>query len=75
MALSEFPKTFGISELKKGFFPHKFNLPGNQNYIDTYPPADNYQSEFFNVKKKKEFDQYYLIKNLKTMLFINLYVK
>ena len=59
MALSEFPKTFGISELKKGFFPHKFNLPGNQNYIGTYPPADNYQSEFFNVKKKKEFDQWY----------------
>ena len=59
MALSEFPKTFGISELKKGFFPHKFNLPINQNYIGTYPTADMYQSEFFNVKKKKEFDQWY----------------
>ena len=59
MALSEFPKTFGINELKKGFFPHKFNLPINQNYIGTYPTADNYQSEFFNVKKKKEFDQWY----------------
>jgi len=22
MALSKFPKTFGISEMKKGFFPH-----------------------------------------------------
>jgi hypothetical protein len=59
MALSEFSKTFGISELKKGFFPHKFNLPSNQNYIGAYPTANYYQSEFFNVKKKKEFDEWY----------------
>ena len=26
MALSNFPKTFGINELKKGFFPHFFTL-------------------------------------------------
>ena len=49
MALSEFSKTFWISELKKGFFPHKFNFPSNQNYIGTYPSADYYQSEYFNV--------------------------
>ena len=59
MALAEFPKTFGINELKKGFFPHKFNQPANQNYIGSYPSADYYQSEFFSVKKKKEFDQWY----------------
>ena len=66
MALSEFSKTFGISELKKGFFPHKFNLPCNQNYIGTYPSADYYQSEYFNVKKKKQFDEWYAtVKNQK----------
>ena len=58
MTLSEFSKTFGISESKKGFFHHKFNLPSNQNYIGAYPLADYYQSEYFNVKKKKQFDEW-----------------
>ena len=26
MALEKFPKTFDIKELKKGFFPHEFNI-------------------------------------------------
>ena len=38
MGLSKFPKTFGINELKKGYFPHLFNKPENQNYIGPYPP-------------------------------------
>jgi len=31
MPLSAFPKTFGLTELKKGYFPHKFNVPAHQN--------------------------------------------
>ena len=31
-ALETFPKTFGLKELKKGYFPHLFNLPANQDY-------------------------------------------
>ena len=27
MPLSAFPKTFGLTELRKGYFPHKFNIP------------------------------------------------
>ena len=51
--------------MKKGFFPNKFNLPDNLNYIGTYQTADLYQSEFFHVKKKKEFDQWYdMLKNI-----------
>ena len=37
MALSNFPKTFGIRELKKGFFPHFFNTQRNQNYVRYMP--------------------------------------
>ena len=33
MPLSAFPKTFGLRELKKGFFPHLFNSPANQEYV------------------------------------------
>ena len=31
--LSSFPKTFGINQLKKGYFPHYFNKKCNQDYI------------------------------------------
>ena len=35
--LKALPKTFGLSELKKGYFPHYFNKPCNQ---DPYHPRD-----------------------------------
>jgi hypothetical protein len=31
MPLSKFPKTFGLTELHEGYFPHHFNTPENQN--------------------------------------------
>ncbi len=37
MGLSKIPKTFNLKELKKGFFPHLFNIPENQNYIGPMP--------------------------------------
>lgn len=33
MTLSAFPKTFGLRELTKGFFPRFFNTPENQDYV------------------------------------------
>ena len=33
-ALASFPKTFGLKELKKGYFPHYFNKPCNQDYCE-----------------------------------------
>jgi hypothetical protein len=35
MPLSKFPKTFGFTELNKGYFPHHFKTPENQNKILT----------------------------------------
>ena len=35
--LSAFPKTFGMTELKKGYFPHYFNTRRNQNYMGPIP--------------------------------------
>ena len=37
MALSNFPKTFGIQVSKKGFFPHFFNTEESQNYVGYMP--------------------------------------
>ena len=39
-ALATLPKTFGFSELKKGYFPHLFNIPGNQNYVGQGPRSN-----------------------------------
>jgi hypothetical protein len=36
MRLADFPKTFGLDELAKGYFPHLFNKTENQNYIGPY---------------------------------------
>jgi len=59
MPLSSFPKSFGINELKKGFFPHAFNIPENQSYVGPYPEKAFYQPEHFSIEKKIEFDQFY----------------
>ena len=42
MRLAAFPKAFGLSELKKGWFPHFFNTTENQNYIGPYPAVEMY---------------------------------
>ena len=33
MPLKSFPETFGMNELKKGYFPHYFNKECNKNYV------------------------------------------
>jgi len=40
--LSAFPKTFGLNELKKGYFPHYFNTNENQNYVGPIPDISFY---------------------------------
>ena len=42
MPLSEFPKTFALTELSKGYFPHMFNTAGNQLYVGAYPGLESY---------------------------------
>ena len=57
--LAAFPQTFGISELKKGFFPHLFNTLENQDYIGPIPSAETYDPEGMSKKKMLEFNQWY----------------
>ena len=40
--LKDFPETFGLNELSKGYFPHEFNRPENQDYIGKYPDKTYY---------------------------------
>ena len=42
MPLKALLKTFGLTELKKGYFPHFFDRKENQHYVGTLPPIENY---------------------------------
>ena len=59
MPLSAFPKTFGLTELKKGYFPHKFNIPENQEYVGPVPAMDYYMPEVMSPKGRQEFETWH----------------
>ncbi|GFR17230.1 DNA_pol_B_2 domain-containing protein [Trichonephila clavata] len=51
----EFPKTSGLTELAKGYFPHLFNTVENQNYIGKYPHEDYYGYQSMATKQRETF--------------------
>ena len=53
MPLSAFPKTFGLWELKEGFFPHLFNTPANQDCHGPIPDAQDYMPDRMNVATRQ----------------------
>ena len=53
--LADFPKTFGLTELKKGYFPHYFNTPENQNYVGPIPDAKYYGFNSMGVEDRAAF--------------------
>jgi len=59
MPLSAFPKTFGLTELKKGYFPHKFNIPENQEYVGPIPAIDYYMPKTMSPKARQEFENWH----------------
>ena len=60
MPLSNFPKTFGLHELKKGFFfTHLFNTPKHQTYVGPIPEKKYFMPEVMSSSKRKEFDTWY----------------
>ena len=59
MPLSAFPKTFGLTELRKGYFPHKFNIPKNQEYVGPIPAIDYYMPEAMPPEGRQEFKKWH----------------
>ena len=60
MPLAAFPKSFDLTELKKGYFPHLFNTKANQRIVLPHLPA----VEFYNPgqmsgEKRQEFLLWY----------------
>ena len=70
MPLAKFPKTFGFHEMQKGYFPHLFNSPENQDKIfDTFPDADYYGHKFMSVTDRQSFLEWHATQNVKNFNF------
>ena len=59
MPLEAFTKTFGITEVKKGYFPHAFNRVENQDYKGPIPPLAYYETHCMNTKKKQLIEKWH----------------
>ena len=55
MALAKLPKTFGFTELKKGFFPHFFNTRANEQYVGSIPAIEYYDPDGMKPEVQREF--------------------
>ena len=40
--LAQLPVMSSLEERKKGFLPHRFNVPGHQDYVGPYPDKKYY---------------------------------
>ena len=59
MRLANFPKTFGILELEKCFFPHFFNRAENQDYMGPLPNAMYYDPKSMSSDDREKFYAWY----------------
>ena len=57
--LADFPKTFRLTELKKGYFPHYFNTPENQSYVGPIPDTKYYGPDYMSSKDREVFLKWY----------------
>ena len=55
MSLAQFPKTFGMRELCKGYFPHLFNKEENQYYVGPIPPEPYYSPNTMKPEVREAF--------------------
>ena len=55
MALARFPKTFGLDELCKGYFPHYFNKDENQEYVGPIPCQEDYGANSMKPEAREKF--------------------
>ncbi|XP_071104130.1 uncharacterized protein [Haliotis cracherodii] len=67
--LKAFPKSFGLKELKKGYFPHFFNTGANQTYRGPYPPAVMYDPDGMSPAERTAFLQWHTQKVQEGALF------
>jgi hypothetical protein len=60
MALGNLPAAFGFENLSKGYWPHFFNTPDNQNVIlDKLPDREFYGPDSMSLDGRKAFLEWY----------------
>ena len=59
MPLKLFPKTFRMSELKKGYFPHYFNKQCNKNYVGPMSSKKHYGYNQMKPDERAKFLKWY----------------
>ena len=71
MPLSAFPNTFGLTELKKGYFPHQFNIPEHehQTYVGPVPTLDYYMPETMSPEDRQAFETWHQEQRANNTLF------
>lgn len=55
MPLSKLPSCFGLTELKKGYFPHLFNTRENQLYVGPLPDSKYYSPDSMSEPARQAF--------------------
>ena len=63
MRLASLPKAFGFQEVKKGWFPHYFNVTQNQTYVGPYPAPHFYGVDYMSTQDREAFMQWYADKS------------
>ena len=60
MALSALPKAFGFEkDAKKGYFPHYFNRPENEDYVGPMPDHQFYGTSNMKDQARQDFFKWY----------------
>ena len=57
--LKDFPKIFGETELKKGYFPHWFNVKENWDYIGDMPHIKYFHHDEMKIGDRNDFIKWY----------------
>ena len=65
MPLTNFTNTFGLQELKKGWFPHKFSKLENLQHEGPIPALRYYEPQHMDAKKKKACEYWHAEEVLK----------
>jgi hypothetical protein len=68
-ALAKMHAAFGLTELKKGYFPHFFNTTENQHYVGPYPDPQYYNPDDMSIANRKAFFTWYKQQKDKTFDF------
>ena len=60
MPLAKLPKSFGLKEMKKGYFPHFYNTKENQNAVlSSLPDKKYYDPDSMSKGRREEFLDWY----------------